>query len=397
MKKRTTRERTWLRPIVLLVLLTAVSLFSGCRKEASYEDSSDIKKISQQESVSEAVEAGAVSGDAFTDDLTVRFLDVGQGNAVLAECGGHYMLIDGGDSTKSSYVVSYLKNLGISELDYVVVSHYDDDHLNGLVGVLNKFQCRLVLSPDYQADTKIYQSYLSVMKRKGFLEIHPSVGQTYELGNAEFTIVCPKNYQYEEENDNSIGIRLRYGSNSFLICGDASAESEADMTASGLTLKSDVYMASHHGSSSSGTDQFLKAVDPSAVVISAGFGNPYGHPAKSAMKRIKKTKASLYRTDLQGELIAVSNGKEITWNTKPSQNYSCGDDVASMDEAKQERESKSRQEKYTYIINTGTEKFHLSGCGSVSQIPAESLRVSHDSRKELMEQGYSPCKVCIDK
>lgn len=397
MKKRTIRERTGLRRTVLLVLLMAVSLLSGCQKEDSYKDSSDMQKYSRMEDTSFTVETGAIPKDAFTDKLTVRFLDVGQGNAVLAECGGHYMLIDGGDSTKSSYVVSYLKNLGISELDYVVVSHYDDDHLNGLVGVLNKFSCKLVLSPDYQADTKIYQSYLSVMERKGYPEIHPSAGQTYELGNAEFTIVCPKNYQYEEENDNSVGLRLEYGNNSFLICGDASAESEEDMISSGLNLQSDVYMASHHGSSSSGTSKFLKEVAPSTVVISAGFGNPYGHPSKSAMKRIRKTKAALYRTDLQGELIAVSDGKEITWNTGASQNYGCGDEIASMDEAKRDRELKSRQEKYTYIINTGSEKFHLSGCESVSEIPVKFRRISHDSRKELMAQGYSPCKVCIDK
>ncbi len=133
-------------------------------------------------------------------------------------------------------------------------------------------------------------------------------------GGAVFTIVCPMHYDHELENDNSIGLRLVYKDTSFLICGDASRESEEEMLRSGETLKSDVYMASHHGSRSSNSWRFLKGVDPEAVVISAGYGNPYGHPVKTVMKRIQRLGADLYRTDLQGDRTAVSDGEKITWN-----------------------------------------------------------------------------------
>lgn len=98
----------------------------------------------------------------------------------------------------------------------------------------------------------------------------------------------PLHYDHQLENDNSIGIRLVFGDTSFLICGDASEESEMEMLRSGELLESDVYMASHHGSRSSSSGEFLKEVDPESVVISAGYGNPFGHPSKTVMERFKK-------------------------------------------------------------------------------------------------------------
>lgn len=90
--------------------------------------------------------------------LTVTFLDVGQGNAVLVESDGAYMLINGGDREYSSFVVSYLKNVGVDELEYVISSHYDAEHLNGVVGVLNAFSCETVLASGYVTDTRVYRS-----------------------------------------------------------------------------------------------------------------------------------------------------------------------------------------------------------------------------------------------
>ena len=140
--------------------------------------------------------------------LSVTFLDVGQGNCVLAESDGHYMLIDGGDRSHSSFVVSYLQQAGITALDYVLISHYDADHVSGVIGALYQFDVGNVLSPDYSADTKIYQSYVNCLKKQNITPVHPQVGDTYILGNASFTVVCPDRYDYEEENNRSLGIRL---------------------------------------------------------------------------------------------------------------------------------------------------------------------------------------------
>ncbi len=333
MEKHTHRERkqkvSIQKHLVAAGLLAVVCcLFTACQKEPDIALSQTREMAEPNREEPAARETAASPGEDGASSLTVQFLDVGQGNAILIRCGGHYMLVDGGDWSKSSYVVSYLQKQGIESFDYVMASHYDDDHLHGLVGVLKKFDCDLVLDADYEADTWIYRSFVSVVKREKFQEIHPKVGQTYSLGDAQFTIVSPKTYDYEVENDNSIGFRLTYGDTSFLICGDASQASEQDMVASGQNLKSDVYLANHHGSNSSSTEAFLNAVDPEAIVISAAFGNPYGHPAKDAMERICATDADIYRTDLQGEITAVSDGKTITFMEQPAWNENCGTVVA---------------------------------------------------------------------
>lgn len=229
------------------------------------------------------------AGEGQTPDgtLSVTFLDVGQGNAVLVEQSGAYMLIDGGNRDYSSFVVSYLKEQGVEELAYVIASHYDADHLNGVVGALHAFSCGQVLAPDYVTDTRVYESFERVIKEQDIALAYPAVGDTYTLGDASFTVVCPKAYDPKEDNDNSVGIRLVYGDTSFLICGDAGKAEEQAMLDSGVTLESDVYLASHHGSEGSSSEAFMRAVSPSAVVISAGAGNSYGHPTRTVLDRVK--------------------------------------------------------------------------------------------------------------
>ena len=322
MKKQISEKTGGKRAAVLIMGLAVLFCLQGCALREQAPAGEDMTEMAQKGEI-KTLETGTGFGDE-TKELTVYFMDVGQGNGVLAECGGHYMLIDGGDEDRTSYVTGYLKDLGVTRLDYVVASHYDGDHLNGVVAALQTFDCDLVLSADYEADTAVYEAYTSVMDQKQLREIHPHTGETYRLGEASFTIVCPDRYDHELENDNSIGLRLVLGDNSFLICGDASKESERQMLRSGETLKSDVYMASHHGSKSSTSWNFLKAADPQAVVISAGYGNPFGHPSKTVMRRIRRIGADLYRTDLQGDLIAVSDGKRITWNVNPVKDYRDG-------------------------------------------------------------------------
>lgn len=351
--------------------------------------------------------------------LTVTFLDVGQGNSVLVENEGAYMLIDGGDRDYSSYVVSYLKNQGVEELDYVVSSHYDADHLNGVIGALHAFSCETLLAADYTTDTKVYQSLLSVVDEKDIELVYPKMGDTYTFGEAEFTIVCPDTYDYSEDNDNSVGIRLQYGENSFLICGDAGEKVEKMMVQSGLTIESDVYLASHHGSANSSSMAFLEAVRPKAVVISAGRENSYGHPTAAVLENIRTAGAALYRTDLQGTIVVTSDGTQLNWNVEASGDYRSGEELK---EDKEKEKPVSGQENAgietehtaagqdtsidtqandvtqetsaAYILNMSTKKFHKPSCSSVSTIKGENRAEFEGLREELIDAGYSPCQRC---
>lgn len=346
--------------------------------------------------------------------LSVTFLDVGQGNAVLAEQGGAYMLIDGGNRDYSSFVVSYLKEQGVEELAYVIASHYDADHLNGVVGALHAFSCGQVLAPDYVTDTRVYESFERVIKEQDIALAYPAVGDTYTLGDASFTVVCPKAYDPKEDNDNSVGIRLVYGDTSFLICGDAGKAEEQAMLDSGVTLDSDVYLASHHGSEGSSSEAFMRAVSPTAVVVSAGAGNSYGHPTRTVLNRVKACGAALYRTDLQGTITVTSDGTSLSWSVDATKDYRDGDEVAAgaadttgtsgtADTAGSAAQASSGGETAAdgtadvtgeYVLNTNTKKFHRSSCSSVAQMSPENKAAFSGSREELIAAGYDPCKRC---
>lgn len=255
-------------------------------------------------------------------EMTVHFLDVGQGSSTFIQSEGHNMLIDGGDRSSSSFVVSYLQKQGITSLDYVLVSHYHADHLNGIVGVLNAFDCKTVICPDYEADTKLFHSFCSIIEEKGITRVYPSPGDSFTLGGADFTIISPTSYDYSNENNNSIGIRIVNGQDSFLFTGDAEAESEEDFCKLPLPLSSDVYTAGHHGSASSTTWSLLERVLPEYVVISCGRDNSYGHPHEETMEKLEAVGAKIFRTDTQGTIVAVTYGDGITWNQSPAHDYS---------------------------------------------------------------------------
>lgn len=389
------REIIWKAAGILLPALLLCGCGGGAVSAAPEADIGDVKidtdGLASLDKEEDSV--GEVNGD-----LTVTFLDVGQGNATLVENDGKYMLIDGGDREYSSFVVSYLKNEGVEELEYVISSHYDADHLNGVVGVLHAFPCKTILAADYVTDTRVYDSFCEIVTEQDIKLVYPSVGDVYEFGDAEFTIVCPDEYDYADVNDNSVGIRLVYGENSFLICGDAGEKSEVAMLASGVPLNSDVYLASHHGSDGSSSTEFLEAVMPETVVFSVGEGNSYGHPSERVLNSVAEIGAEVYRTDLQGTIRVTSDGHKLSWNVEPVFNSlenmendaegvseTANDTLAGMDET-------SMQE--TYILNMNTRKFHLPSCSSAENIKSENRAEFHGMREELLEAGYAPCKRC---
>lgn len=352
----------------------------------------------------------ATINTANEDALTVHFLDVGQGNAVLAQCGGKFMLIDGGNRDTSSFVVSYLKKQGIKKLDYIVASHYDADHLSGIVGALHVFEVGTVLAPDYESDTNIYRSYMSILKEKDCTPVHPLPGDTYPLGDASFTVVCPDRYDYTGDNNNSVGIRLSLGDNSFLLLGDAEKESEQAMLETGRVPASDVFLVSHHGSGSSSTEKFLKTIKPSYAVISSG-SNSYGHPAEDTLERLKAMGVHLYRTDVQGTILAQTDGKTLSFSTSPTKDWTPGyrnkgsnspkPDSGSVSSSGSEartdgtaadgspQDSPSTED--YYIGNEKTKKFHRPDC---SGLPDKKNQVIFEQRSEAKKDGYSPCKRC---
>ena len=340
--------------------------------------------------------AGMMSFPAF-GQTNVHVLDVGQGLSVLIESDGHYMLYDGGDSHKSSYVVSYLQNEQVSSLDYMVASHYDSDHLNGVVGALNAFPVKQVWGPSYETDTKVYQSFCSAAEEKGLSVVQPSVGSKYSLGDAVIQVLAPSGDDYTDVNNYSIAIRVEDGDTSFLITGDAEADSEAEMIASGLELDSDVYVMGHHGSGTSTSWDLLQAAVPEYAVLSCGTGNSYGHPHIESMEKLQAMDIPLFRTNKQGTIVASTDGSSITWNVEPCNDYSPGDpnDVpAQPQSSNQPSGNTSASETLSVVYWTpGGKSYHSRrSCSTLSR----SKTVNSGSLNDALNAGKSdPCNVCI--
>ena len=193
-KKKQGFLRSFSLRTALTLLLAAALVLTGCSGQKG--DSAKAPAQSQEQTQTGEAPAGALS--SYT---RLHFIDVGQGLSVLIESDGHFMLFDGGDRKASSLVVSYLQDQGAETLDYVIASHYDADHLNGVVGALNAFQVSQVLAPDYETDTKVFQSFQSVIKEKNSPISHPAPGDSFTLGNASFTVLAPQDRSYQNAND----------------------------------------------------------------------------------------------------------------------------------------------------------------------------------------------------
>lgn len=317
-------------------------------------------------------------------ELKVHFIDVGQGNAVLLELNGRFILIDGGDADAIGKLTGYLDEEGVKKLDYLVATHYDIDHLYGLIGVLYEYDVDQVLAPDYKVDTKTYHSFMAGLsvKKKGFRQ--PQVGEEIAFGDAVLLCVAPGDTKFQNENDYSIGFKILYGNTSFLLCGDATYRSEIEMLESGIDLKSDVYLVSHHGSSSSSTTEFLEAVHPKISIISVGADNSYGHPTKKVLKRLQNVGTDVYRTDERGDIIVKSDGEHLTVNCQ-------GKVYESRAVAANEADGKNTR----YVVNTNSGKIHLESCDSVREISESNKLFYEGTKKQLQDMGYTPCKKCM--
>lgn len=316
------------------------------------------------------------------DGLTLHFIDVGQGDSILAESDGHFMLIDAGENDQGDTVVSYLTSAGVQTLDYVIGTHPHSDHIGGLDDVIRAFSVEKVILPPIEHTTKTFEDVLDAISEKGLKLTRPQAGDTYSLGKAAFTILAPIGDYGDDLNNWSVGLKLTLGNRSFVMCGDAETAAETDIVNSGLDLKADVLKAGHHGSRTSTSDAFLKAVSPSYAVIQCGEGNSYGHPHKETIEKLETAGIQILRTDQLGTITAWTDGTDLSWSFEKGE-------APALSPSTEETEQTA-----SYILNEKTKKFHLPDCSSVKQMQPENRSEYSGSREQLIEEGYSPCGQC---
>ena len=254
--------------------------------------------------------------------LEVHYIDVGQGDCIFIESDGQNMLIDCGESSESDEVISYLQNHNVSKLDYVIGTHPHSDHMGGMSAIVDNFEISDFYMPYLPDDdiptTKYFEKLLVSLENKNLEIKNPSVNDKLKLGSADILVVAPNSKEYSNTNNYSIGIILTHGENSFIFTGDAEKLAEEEMVESSLLKDIDVYKAGHHGSSTSSSEKFLDVIKPEYAVIMCGEGNSYNHPNDDAVERIEKyvPEENIFRTDLNGSIVAESDGKNISFTTE---------------------------------------------------------------------------------
>ena len=337
-----------------------------------------------------AAQATGNTGIAQAGTLTVTWLDVGQGDAAVIQCGGQSMLIDGGKPEKSSYIYAWLQQHGLSYLDVIVATHVDADHIGGLSGALNYASVGTAYCPETTGTTETFQSFVKYLAQRGKQITVPTAGETFALGGAQIQILGPL-HRAEDSNDNSIVLKVSFGATSFLFTGDAERAEEQDLLNSGVNLQSTVLKVGHHGSDTSTSYPFLRAVAPQYAVISGGAGNSYGHPTEAVLSRLRDAGVTTFRTDMQGEITAVSDGQTINFSTAKN---AVAIASANAGGGNADGAAGAGTTAGSYVLNTNSHKFHLPSCSSVETISPKNRKDVNESREQIISEGYAPCKRC---
>ena len=242
-------------------------------------------------------------------EMRIHFMDVGQGDAILVQCGDASMLVDAGPAEAGQAVNRYLtQNLCLTALDYVVATHEHDDHLYGMPDALAGLEVRRVYAPPSVPMTYWLTEVLPRLARQDLQLLKPAENETVPLGEATVTFLNTQS-SAENPNDRSLVLLIRYGNTSALLTGDIEGDAETALVNSGAPLKADVLKVTHHGGNTSSSKIFLNAVDPDYAVISVGAGNRHGHPHAEPLRNFERKNITVYRTDLFGTVIGTSNGE----------------------------------------------------------------------------------------
>ena len=247
--------------------------------------------------------------------MMVEFIDVGQGDCTLITDSQAVILIDGGESGEAQTIINYLKNKNITKIDCCIATHPHSDHIGSLAKVFEEFEVVDVIMPEIPEKiiptTTTYERFLTQLSENVENVILAERGATYSYGQMTLKILGPVN-TYDDLNNMSVVAKVIFGETSVMLTGDAETLSEEDMLAfKGADYSADILKVAHHGSKTSSTDLWLKAVNPQYAVISCGVDNDYGHPHKQLLNRLKKMNIEYYRTDLLGDITFESDGKEF--------------------------------------------------------------------------------------
>lgn len=254
-----------------------------------------------------------VFGEAKQSDvLEINFFDVGQGDAIFIETGdGKQMLIDAGPS---NVILDKLgKEIPFYDryIDLVILTHPEYDHINGLIEVIKRYDVGAIITTGVVRDTNQYKEWVRIIEQKNIPIYIAQLGGQIELNkDIKLNILYPfdnlAGQEVSNTNNSSIVGKLIYNDFELLLTGDIEKSVERKLVNSNIDLKADILKVAHHGSKTSSTEEFLKAVDSVLNIIQAGKDNKYGHPHQEVLERM----ANVFVTGQDGDIKLLTDGSE---------------------------------------------------------------------------------------
>ncbi len=291
---------TWLPAAIFLVLAVSI-IAAGCLSILTFPGSTGQNHRAENEG-----------------KLYAYFFDVGQGDSTLFIFQGKTILIDAGEIDSGDRVVSDVRSRNVTRIDLLVATHPHSDHIGGMQEVIEAFPVGRVLDTGLPHASSTYEHFLDSVEEKHIPYQVAVQGQTIEIDPALKVVVLspPEEPPGNDLNDNSVVLRISYGTIDFLMTGDLNTAGEEALLRTGYPLDAEILKVGHHGSSSSTSPSFLSRVHPEIAIISVGAGNPYGHPHAETLDRLKRYGVTVFRTDLDGTISVRSDGMSYSVKTE---------------------------------------------------------------------------------
>lgn len=245
-------------------------------------------------------------------DFCIHVIDVGQADSILITTPSNKnMLIDGGDEDSAKIIKSYLKNKKVKNLDVVIATHPDSDHIGSLDYIIDNFDVEKIYMPNQTTDSECYINLIDSCNKKNLKVNYLSKDDSFNLDDSTNIYVLSPSYITDNNNSNSIVLNISYKNNNFLFTGDCEESNEMDMINSYDLEDIDFLKVAHHGSYTASSLTFLEETTPDIAVISCGYKNSYGHPYKSTLDNLESVDAKIFRTDQNGSMQFYSDGEKI--------------------------------------------------------------------------------------
>ena len=377
----------------ILVFMSACGVTDNISITEQTDSSSVVEQVESNNPIFENNKPSDDVSEILSESLLkVHYINVGQGDSSFVELPtGETILIDAGIPSQGYVVTNYIKNLGYTEIDYVVATHPHNDHIGGLPTVLESFKVSKFYMPNKEHTSNIFMTMLTAVQSTGCKAVYAKSGlSVIDEDNLKVNFVAPVSSGYSDLNNYSAVLRISFGKSSFLFTGDAEDVVESELISSGQNIKADVLKVGHHGSGYSSTSAFLKKVNPKYAIISVGK-NSYGHPNVDAMTRIATAGAEVYRTDEVGTIIVTTDGNTYSLNKNTSTIQSNAppveDDTSDNIQDDSEIIEKSNISSVSvYVTKTGS-KYHSYGCSYLKSCIETTL-------SSAKSNGYEPCSRC---